>query len=241
LECHDSLASTQDHLMQLAELGAPQGCCVVAGHQSAGRGQHGRSWSAEPSQGLLFSLLLRPRRAAGELSGLPSLLASLALLRSLAPLELDLALRWPNDLVAGQRKLAGILMEGRIEGERYRHLALGVGLNLSQARADFPPELDETAVSLRQMLGQVPCVEDLLAGFLHEMEGIWARLEAGEDSALIGEWKRHWKGQGRHLRSHVGRLRVLDLDVRGALLLESPAGGRLTFLDSASILGWEES
>jgi len=238
IECHEALASSQDRLRELAEAEAPEGACVIAEFQAAGRGQHGRSWIAKPRQSLLFSLLLRPRLSAAELAGLPALVAGLALRRSLAPWELDLSLRWPNDLMAGPRKLAGLLMEGRIEGERYRYLALGVGLNLEQARVDFPPELSETAVSLKQLLGWAPRAEDILAGFLMEIERLWARLEAGEGAALLAEWKRHWRDRRRIVRTRDGSGRAADVDLRGALLLQEAAGER-HLIGSGSILSWE--
>lgn len=237
LEVHDELPSTQDRLRRLAENGEPVGACVVASFQSEGRGQHGRPWRAAPGQGLLFSLLLRPTLSADELGGLPSLTASLALLRSLEPLELDLSLKWPNDLHAGPRKLAGMLMEGRIEGAYYRTIALGVGLNLSQARLDFPPELRESAVSLRQLLGQAPLAADILAGFLVEMEQLWARLEAGESEAIVEEWKRHWRDQNRVVRTLDGLAQAMDVDALGGLVLYRDRGEQRLY-DSRAILAW---
>ncbi len=238
LEIHDELQSTQDRLRQLADHGDPAGACVMADFQAGGRGQHGRLWQVKPGQGLLFSLLLRPELSAADLGGLPPLVASLALLRSLAPLELDLSLRWPNDLYAGPRKLAGLLMEGRIEGGNYRHIALGVGLNLGQARIDFPPELCERAVSLRQLLGQVPLPEDILAGFLFEIEKLWKRLETGDGSALVQEWKSHWPDEGRVVRTTDGLGQVVDVNEQGGLLLLKNTGEHLLY-DSSSILRWE--
>ncbi|MBC8367476.1 biotin--[acetyl-CoA-carboxylase] ligase [bacterium] len=238
LEYHDELESTQDRLLQLAHHGDSVGACVVADHQAGGRGQHGRLWQVKPGQGLLFSLLLRPQLPAAELGGLPPLVASLALLRSLSPLELDLSLRWPNDLYAGPRKLAGLLMEGRIEGENYRHIALGIGLNLGQARIDFPPELCDRAVSLHQLLGQVPLPQDILAGFLIEMETLWTRLEAGEGSALVREWKRHWPDAKRVVRTTDGLGQAMDVNDQGALVLIKNTGEHHLY-DSNSILSWE--
>ncbi len=240
LEFHDALDSSQDRLRQLAEREAPAGSCIVADYQMEGRGQHGRSWISGPGQSLLFSVLLRPKLSAAELGGLPSLIASLALLRSLDPLELDLSLRWPNDLYAGPRKLAGMLMEGRIEGEGYRFIALGVGLNLSQARLDFPPELTESAASLRQLLGQAPLAEDILAGFLAELEAYWARLEAGEGEILVAEWKRHWPDERRVVRTTEGLGQAMDVDGQGGLVLYKDSGEQRIY-DSRSILAWEGS
>ena len=240
LEFHEELTSTQDRLRELAETDAPAGTCVITDHQVTGRGQHGRRWEARPGQGLLFSLLLRPALPAAELAGLPSLIASLALLRSLALLELDLSLRWPNDLMAGPRKLAGILMEGRIEGEHYRYLALGIGLNLGQARVDFPPDLAETAASLRQLLGQAPIAEDILAGFLIEMENLWTRLEKGEGQALIEMWKEHWGDSMHIVRTRNGPLHAMDIDEQGGLVLGTIGGVEEILYDSQSILNWED-
>jgi len=238
MEFHDELPSTQDRLRQLADHDDPAGACVVSDYQKVGRGQHGRIWQVKPGQGLLFSLLLRPKVSASELGGLPPMIASLALLRSLAPLELDLSLRWPNDLYAGPRKLAGLLMEGCIEGGDYRHIALGVGLNLGQVRLDFPPELCERAVSLRQLQGQVPLPEDILAGFLFEMEKLWTQLEEGGRAILVQEWKRHWPDAKRVVRTTDGLGQVIDVNDEGGLVLIKNTGEHLLY-DSSSILSWE--
>lgn len=128
--------STNERARQLAEGGAPHGTLVTAGEQTAGRGRQGRSWSAPPGKALLCSLLLRePPRMLPLAAGL-----------AVAEVAGEGALiKWPNDILMEDRKIAGILVEGRPQ----QHWAvLGIGLNVALRREDFPPELRELAGTL---------------------------------------------------------------------------------------------
>lgn len=128
--------STNDVALELAEAGAPEWTLVAAAHQTAGRGRSGRSWSDVAGSALMFSLVLRPDLAP-ELAGLLPLLAgaSMALACRVAA---DAAVRckWPNDLLlAGGRKVGGILAESVLDGGRFRHVVMGIGVNLGDPPA----------------------------------------------------------------------------------------------------------
>ena len=127
--------STNERARELAALGAPHGTLVTADEQTAGRGRQGRMWTAPPRAAVLMSVVLRELR-----EGLP-LAAAVAVCEAL---PLPAAIKWPNDIWIGRRKVAGILVEGR---PQEGWAVLGIGLNV--ATEDFPPELRETATSLR--------------------------------------------------------------------------------------------
>jgi BirA family biotin operon repressor/biotin-[acetyl-CoA-carboxylase] ligase len=129
-------ASTNDRARALAEAGAPHGTLVTAGAQTAGRGRQGRTWSAPPGQALLCSLLLRHH------DRLLPLRAGLAV----ADVAGDVALvKWPNDVLIDDRKLAGILVEARpLAG----WAVLGIGINVAVDPADLPPDVRERAATL---------------------------------------------------------------------------------------------
>jgi BirA family biotin operon repressor/biotin-[acetyl-CoA-carboxylase] ligase len=148
------LDSTQETCRRRAEAGAPEGLVVVAGHQARGRGSRGRSWTAPPGAGLLFSVLLRPTRPAAEWSTL-TLVGALAVAEGLeAVTGLAPQLKWPNDVLLDDRKVAGLLAEARHGG--HPHVVLGVGINLTQSRADFDPGLADRATSLALAGGPAP-------------------------------------------------------------------------------------
>ncbi len=139
--------STQPIAFALAGDGAPDRTVVVADSQAAGRGRRGRVWQDEPGASLLVSILLRPRLSPARLPTL-SLTAGVALAEALAgTAALAAKLKWPNDVLVEGRKLAGILLESRMETATAPVVALGIGVNLTQ-RA-FPLELAERATSVR--------------------------------------------------------------------------------------------
>jgi BirA family biotin operon repressor/biotin-[acetyl-CoA-carboxylase] ligase len=129
LRVHQSLPSTSDTCIREAQSGEPEGLAVLALEQSAGRGSRGRSWLS-PAGGLYLSVLLRPTEPAG-LAGLWSLLAAVALREALA--DPEITLKWPNDLMLGAGKLAGILLDSSGAGPRLEWLVIGFGANLAVA------------------------------------------------------------------------------------------------------------
>ena len=141
---HVELASTQDTAREMAADGAPHGTVVVADHQTAGHGRRGRRWVGEPGANLLLSWVLRP--------DLPLREAPLLTLGAAAGLAqaLDVRVKWPNDLVdADGHKLGGLLGEVEADGDRVRHVILGLGLNVNQiCFPDLP-----NATSLARLFG----------------------------------------------------------------------------------------
>jgi BirA family biotin operon repressor/biotin-[acetyl-CoA-carboxylase] ligase len=130
--------STQVTALALAESGAPEWTLVAAGHQTEGRGRLGRGWVDEPGHALLFSLVLRPALPPSR-GGLLTLLAGWAV--SVACREVagvDAGCKWPNDVLVGGAKAAGVLAESVVAGERFEHVVLGVGVNLGRAPAAVP-------------------------------------------------------------------------------------------------------
>lgn len=127
--------STNEVALELAEAGAPEWTLVAAAHQTAGRGRLGRSWSDVPGNALMFSIVLRPELAP-ELAGLVPLLAgaSMAVACRVAA-DARVRCKWPNDLLVAGGKVGGILAESALDGDRFRHIVLGIGVNLGDPPA----------------------------------------------------------------------------------------------------------
>ncbi|MFI7616325.1 biotin--[acetyl-CoA-carboxylase] ligase [Nonomuraea terrae] len=159
----DSTGSTNADLADAARGGAPEGTVLVAEEQRAGRGRLGRPWSAPPRSGLTFSILLRPGvpvAAHGWLTLMYGVAAASAV-RRLA--EVDVRLKWPNDLLIGERKLAGVLAE-RVDDA----VVIGMGLNVTLRPDELPVQ---TATSLG--IEEAACVDrdPLIRAVLREVEG----------------------------------------------------------------------
>ncbi len=140
--------STNARARELVEDGAPGGTVVTAFEQTAGRGRQGRSWTAPPGKALLYSAILRP---LDERHLLLPLAAPLAVCEAAEELEpaIECKIKWPNDIWIDERKLAGILIEAKPQDG---WAVIGVGLNLTITRDEFPIELRDTAVSILSVL-----------------------------------------------------------------------------------------
>ena len=156
----ESCASTQD---VLRGRGLPEGAVAVTEHQTSGRGREGRRWEDAPGQALLLSLLLRP--PAGSQVQQLSLVAGLAVAETVEPARDLASLKWPNDVLLGGRKVAGILLEASGED-----VVCGIGVNVSQTEAELPADTRLPAASLFTAMGQAPERAELLASLLLTLE-----------------------------------------------------------------------
>jgi BirA family biotin operon repressor/biotin-[acetyl-CoA-carboxylase] ligase len=238
--------STNSDAMELARDGAAEGAVVVADHQHAGRGRQGRSWMAPPGASLLVSVLLRPPAAVAGVLGMAAGLAMADAVVSETGGVVDPALKWPNDLLVGDRKLAGILAEADWPagvtasggwrqpgaGERLA-VVVGVGINVNWP-ADLPDDLAGTAVALNHLVGRDVDRADLLAAYLRHLESHYAGLLAqGTPADLLDTWRARSATLGRAVRVDLGDDDVegtaVDVDAEGHLVVESLDGTRRTF------------
>jgi BirA family biotin operon repressor/biotin-[acetyl-CoA-carboxylase] ligase len=178
VEAHGELPSTNDRARDLLAAGA-EGVAVVADLQTAGRGRRGRTWLSPPGRNLACSVALQPRVGV-ERAGLIGLAAALAVLDASAPWA-ELWLRWPNDVVAaGGAKVAGILVETALEGDRVTAAIIGIGINVNWRRGEMPPEIAGSATSLIELAGEPVDRVALLARLLAALDREMAALEAGD-------------------------------------------------------------
>ena len=179
----ESLPSTNTELARLASEGAPEGVSVVADEQTAGRGRLQRAWSSPKGAGLYFSLLLRPTIPQNYWP-LITFMAAIAVgdaLREAAALETDI--KWPNDLLSGERKICGILAEA-MDTPAGRAVILGIGINLTQSA--FPPELENVATSVAEASGRPVEREPILAALLDALSRWYALLE--NPAQIVDAW-----------------------------------------------------
>lgn len=191
-----STASTNDDVRTLAKQGAPDGLVVVADEQTHGRGRLDRVWEAAPESSLLLTVLLRcalPLSRSAQLTMLVGL-ATLDALEQAAGVQAEL--KWPNDVMLGGRKLAGILAECDTDCEHIRWAAIGLGLNVNNDFSDRP-ELADVATSLKAHLGQEVERGPLLATLLRRLSVRYSRLLAGEEP--VAEWQAHLGTLGRQV------------------------------------------
>ncbi len=228
----DSLASTNLEAARRAAEGATEGVCIVASEQTAGRGRLQRQWISPKGAGLYFSILLRPRidQSAWPLI---TLMASLAVHDALLEAcDLQTDIKWPNDILANNRKLCGILAETSETAEKSdkheRAVIVGIGINLT--RVAFPPELHETATSVESATGKAPDFEVVLQTLIRSLERHYMTLQSAEGlEKTIRAWSESSSyAQGKRIVVSNG-IEILEgttrgLESDGALRLETPAG-----------------
>ncbi|HTX69361.1 MAG TPA: biotin--[acetyl-CoA-carboxylase] ligase [Thermoleophilia bacterium] len=223
---HDEIESTNLEAKSLALKGAPEGTVVVAEAQSAGRGRLGRRWTSPAGKGLLFSVILRPQLPMSEAHMLTIVAATAAAEAIEKHVSARVAIKWPNDLFIGDRKVGGILTEVSGEQDDVDWIVLGTGLNVNTEFSELPVPLRRTATSLKIAGGEVLDRSDILATMLLGLETSYkSALRGGFDKALTAFRDRDFllsrtvsveTRQGPVIGAAAG------IDDRGALLVELP-------------------
>jgi BirA family biotin operon repressor/biotin-[acetyl-CoA-carboxylase] ligase len=178
----EEVNSTNERAAKWAKGGAPEGAVVLAEYQATGRGRHGRSWTADRGQNLLFSVVLRPQLPPDQLS-LITIAAGVAVAETLDNVVSPhrATLKWPNDILLEGRKTCGMLLESSI-ADTETVVVLGVGLNVNQT--DFPDALADTATSLRLTTGRPVPRATLLARLLTALEHRYDAAQSGAAEAV---------------------------------------------------------
>ncbi|MGV8080615.1 MAG: biotin--[acetyl-CoA-carboxylase] ligase [Syntrophales bacterium] len=220
--------STNSRARELAAGGAPEGTLVVAEGQTGGRGRRERTWFSPPFLGIYASLVLRPSIPPGEAPRM-ALLAAVAVADALrSETGLPVTIKWPNDILTGGRKIAGILMELATDMGAVDYLVIGVGINVNVPAGTFPREIRTLATSVLIETGKECSRVRLLRRCLESFESCLDLYEAEGFAPLLLRWKFMSRMIGRPVVVHVpGRDLagvVTDVDENGFLLLRDDGG-----------------
>jgi BirA family biotin operon repressor/biotin-[acetyl-CoA-carboxylase] ligase len=224
---HDVLSSTMDEARLLAGEGWSEGLVVVADEQTAGRGRFDRNWISPPGENLSFSVLLRP--TAAELPFV-NMAATLAVSKTVAKLVgRPTAIKWPNDVKIGGRKVSGILIETDVGIGKLRYAVLGIGINVNLDPAAHP-EIAAIATSLGHELSRRVNRGEVLQSVLERLDEMYGMVKRGR--SLTDEWSEQLETLGRSVAVRWGH-RVIEghasaVDERGHLLVVMPDGSTVT-------------
>lgn len=241
LEIHDRLASTNTHLMQQAATGAPHGACVVTELQTQGRGRRGRVWQAGLGNSLTFSLLWRFDCGAGALSGL-SLAVGVALMRTLVELGVTGAgLKWPNDILHENRKLAGILIELQGDMDGPSAAVIGIGLNL-RLPEHLRKSIDQAATDLHSIAPQPVDASNSLGTILRHLAMVLEQFEHDGFESLRNEWMAQHAHENQLVRLLMPDGREIEgmaggIGADGALLVHTSDGLQRFMAGEVSLRG----
>lgn len=225
VECFESLSSTNDHALQRsAEATCKKPLLVIAEQQTAGRGRGGNSWWSSTGA-LTFSLLYQT--VTSDPPPYISLAAGVAVceaVRDLAP-DINVGLKWPNDIYIGERKLAGLLIERPSHSRR--DVVLGIGLNVNNTFTDAPADIQQRAISLVDAAGQTFDSQLVLTKLLQHLEVAIAAIDS-DPQWLPSKWQELCILRGRHVVIEAGGQQYAGIcqgiDDTGAIVIDTPAG-----------------
>jgi BirA family transcriptional regulator, biotin operon repressor / biotin---[acetyl-CoA-carboxylase] ligase len=224
----DEIDSTNSAAMLAAQSGAAEGSVFLAERQTEGRGRGGNMWHSEFGA-VMLSVILRPRVSANDILilSLATGLAVSAAVDEVCSIAPDL--RWPNDILLGEKKLGGVLCELNIDAGKVRHAVIGIGINVNQEK--FPPGIQEVATSLMQETGKSWPRVELAAALLQDE---YKKIQQGPEEAMRSCIRRF---EERSSYAHGKRVKVAEgdgfegitegLDARGFLRVKTPNGPRL--------------
>jgi BirA family biotin operon repressor/biotin-[acetyl-CoA-carboxylase] ligase len=213
--------STSDDALARVRAGAPHGTVLLADAQTKGRGRGGRTWISPPGANLYLSVILRPVLLPHEAPPL-TLAAAVAVCDAVRGLGCRATIKWPNDVLVDDKKVAGILTESSTRGGRLEAVVIGIGINVNWT--ELPPELAPTATSLALALGHA-VDRDRLASDLLAALGQWIGRHLADGAAPIARaWRERAATLGRRVSTIQGTGLARDIDDDGALIVELDDG-----------------
>jgi len=220
----DYLASTMDTAMQLGMDGASSGTLVLAESQIKGRGRLGRGWLSPKYKGIYLSLILRPKILPAACPVL-TLMSAVSICEAVKEiLNLDLQIKWPNDLLIDQKKVAGILTEMNAETDKVNFVVIGIGLNVNNDKKS----LIAGATSLKEQQGAEINRVILLQEILRRLENNYLLLEDQGAGEIIHKWRNFTLTLGTRVKVDYQNKHIegqaMDIDVDGALLIRKDSG-----------------
>lgn len=216
---YDRIGSTNDHCFELGRSGFPEGTVVIAAEQTRGRGRKGRVWFSTLEGGLVCSILLRPGE---EREGLMTLF-SFSIIEALEWVGVDAMMKWPNDIYIEDRKVGGILAEGRND-----FVVLGAGLNVNESERSLHPDIIDLATSLRIEMGRSFDRGELLCHLLEIFEKNYVSWRDSGLKPFLSEIRRKVLYIGERILILSGNMRregiFSGISDKGYLLLETCSG-----------------
>lgn len=224
------LESTNDIAFELAKEGASEGTVVIAETQTKGRGRLQRKWISPAGFNLYMSIIFRPSISSKD-GNILTLVSSIALFETVNSYGIKCRIKWPNDLLINRRKVAGVLTEMELAGERVEFVLVGIGINLNMTRGDMNGlmgDVSEIATSVREHLGHEVDRPEFAASLINLLEKWYQEFNTSGKSKIIDEWKKRWGDLDRRVRVKVSHNWIegiaYGLDQDGFLLVRQDNG-----------------
>ena len=230
IEYYQQVDSTNNVAKKLAASGVEEGTLVLAEKQNEGRGRRGRNWHSPSGKGLWFSIILKPDFSP-EKAPLLTVIASLTLGEVFESYQISPRIKWPNDIYLQGKKVAGVLSEISADMDSVFYAVIGMGINVNQQ--SFPGQLQEKAVSLKQIRDKKTNRVALLEDILGQFEKNYIQLCSSNSKKIINRWKKALGIMGEVLtvekNGETYQGQVIDISPRGALVIEDNQGQSHSF------------
>lgn len=207
--------------------GIDEGTLIIAERQSAGKGRLGREWFS-PAGGIWLSIILYPQLSPSYISRI-TLMTAVAVVKAIKVCtRIESQIKWPNDILIDEKKVCGILTEMSAELDMINWVVVGIGINVNIDIRDFPKDIQENTISLKEISGKKISRVKLVQTFLQEFEKYYESLKRREFSSILKEWKLYSHTLGKKIRVDIGEKiitgEVIDINESGALILKKEDG-----------------
>ena len=228
--CFETIPSTNLEAQALAKEGEAEGGIVIAEGQTHGRGRMGRGWVSPPYLNLYLSVILRPKLPPG-LAPQITLMTAVAIADTVqSVLSIPPEIKWPNDILVGGKKIAGVLTESSCEPDRILFVVVGIGVNLNFPRELMPESIRETATSVLLLTQKPVDRSEFTCRLIQSLDQCYGELESGGFASIAQRWERFFQLRGKSVRVEMPDRqvsgRVVGIDTDGALILVGEGGGR---------------
>jgi len=239
IQYYKEVISTNNQAKLAAQQDAAEGTIIVSEAQTSGRGRLARGWYSPAEKGIWFSVILRPHFLPQEAPKC-TLMAAVALAKAIEKItELQVGIKWPNDILYNKQKLVGILTEMNAEMDCINYIIIGMGINVNIQKNEFPLELQQIATSLAILKGEKISRVKLLNEILFQIETLYNVAQAEGFVKILEEWKKYSVTLGKTVDvigindTFVGV--AMDIDADGALLVKTETGIKRVLAGDVSI------
>ena len=236
----DSVDSTNNFAKKIAAEGAADGTVIVAEEQTGGKGRLDRNFFSSKGKSILFSVILRPKCTPKDAPKF-TLLAAVAVALAMEKFNLRAEIKWPNDIMHGDKKLVGILTEMNAEIDRVNYIVVGVGINVNFSREDFPANIEKIASSLSELAGEKILRRKFFATLLEEFDKLYLEVCAEGFKKIFDLWRKFNITLDREVKiisaesgeSFFGK--AIDIDEDGSLIVEAEGKRQKVYAGDVSI------
>ena len=239
IQYYKEVISTNNQAKLAAQQDAAEGTIIVSEAQTSGRGRLARGWYSPAEKGIWFSVILRPHFLPQEAPKC-TLMAAVAIAKAIEKItELQVGIKWPNDILYNKQKLVGILTEMNAEMDCINYIIIGMGINVNIQKNEFPLELQQIATSLAIIKGEKISRVKLLNEILFQIETLYNIAQAEGFVKILEEWKKYSVTLGKTVDvigindTFAGV--AMDIDADGALLVKTETGIKRVLAGDVSI------